>query len=159
MSDEQKAKAEEAKAKAADAAKKKGELLAKSQDRVADRYIKAQKAKGVSVKPTPIAVAPHRGCALSRLAAKPAAVAAPVPAVPGDEIAAQSVALQNPAAAGFSYRKRNPLKCDALPGRAGRAWHRRGVRNQRGGHGRDGGEVYFDSVTMFVFGCSAAGCN
>ena len=40
-----------------DAAKKEGELLAKSQDRVADHYIKAQKAKGVTVKPTPIAVA------------------------------------------------------------------------------------------------------
>ncbi len=51
------AKAEEAKKKAAEGAKKDGELLAKSQDRVADRYIKAQKAKGVTVKPTPIVVA------------------------------------------------------------------------------------------------------
>ena len=58
MTDEQKAKAEEAKAKAADAAKKDAELLTKSQDRVADRYIKAQKAKGVTVKPTPLAAAP-----------------------------------------------------------------------------------------------------
>ena len=57
LTDEQKAKADEAKAKAADAAKKDGELLLKSQDRVADRYIKEQKAKGVVVKPTPIAVA------------------------------------------------------------------------------------------------------
>jgi hypothetical protein len=57
MTDEQKAKADEAKAKAADAAKKEGEQLAKAQDRVADRYIKAQKAKGVVVKPTPIAAA------------------------------------------------------------------------------------------------------
>ena len=57
LTEEQKAKADEAKAKAAEAAKKDGELLAKSQDRVADRYIKAQKAKGVTVKPTPIAVA------------------------------------------------------------------------------------------------------
>ena len=57
LTDEQKAKAEETKAKAAEAAKKDTELLAKSQDRVADRYIKAQKAKGVTVKPTPIAVA------------------------------------------------------------------------------------------------------
>ncbi len=57
LTDEQKAKAEESKAKAAEAAKKDNELLAKSQDRVADRYIKAQKAKGVTVKPTPIAVA------------------------------------------------------------------------------------------------------
>lgn len=43
-----KAKAEEAKTKAADAAKKEAELLAKSQDRVADRYKKAQ---GKSAKP------------------------------------------------------------------------------------------------------------
>ena len=55
--EEQKAKAEETKAKAAEAAKKDAELLAKSQDRVADRYIKAQKAKGITVKPTPIAAA------------------------------------------------------------------------------------------------------
>jgi tRNA/tmRNA/rRNA uracil-C5-methylase (TrmA/RlmC/RlmD family) len=56
-SEEQKAKAVEAKAKAGEAAKKEAELLANSQDRVADRYIKAQKAKGVAVKPTPIAAA------------------------------------------------------------------------------------------------------
>ena len=55
--EEQKAKAEETKAKAAEAAKKDAELLAKSQDRVADRYIKAQKVKGITVKPTPIAAA------------------------------------------------------------------------------------------------------
>ena len=66
LTDEQKAKAEEAKSKAAEAAKKEGESLAKSQDRVADHYIKAQKAKGVTVKPTPVAVA-----------AAPAAPAAP----------------------------------------------------------------------------------
>ena len=42
MDDAAKAKAEEAKAKAADAAKKDAELLAKSQDRVADRYKKGQ---------------------------------------------------------------------------------------------------------------------
>jgi len=66
-SEEQKAKAVEAKAKAGEAAKKEAELLAKSQDRVADRYIKAQKAKGVAVKPTPIATA---------------APAAPAPAAP-----------------------------------------------------------------------------
>ena len=58
LNDEQKAKAEETKAKAAEAAKKDAELLTKSQDRVADRYIKEQKAKGVVVKPTPIAAAP-----------------------------------------------------------------------------------------------------
>jgi len=67
MTDEQKTKAEEAKAKAGEAAKKEAELLAKSQDRVADRYIKAQKAKGVVVKPTAIAAA---------------APAAPAPAAP-----------------------------------------------------------------------------
>jgi hypothetical protein len=58
LNDEQKAKAEDAKGKAAEAAKKDAELLTKSQDRVADRYIKEQKAKGVVVKPTPIAAAP-----------------------------------------------------------------------------------------------------
>ena len=58
LSDEQKAKAEETKAKAAEAAKKDTELLTKSQDRVADRYVKEQKAKGNVVKPTPIAAAP-----------------------------------------------------------------------------------------------------
>lgn len=57
MTDEQKAKADEAKAKTADAAKKEGEQLAKAQDRVASRYIQQQKAKGVVVKPTPIAAA------------------------------------------------------------------------------------------------------
>jgi hypothetical protein len=66
-SEEQKAKAEEAKAKAGEAAKKDAELLGKAQDSVASRYIQQQKAKGVTVKPTPIAVA-----------ATPAA--APVPA-------------------------------------------------------------------------------
>jgi hypothetical protein len=45
MDDAAKAKAEETKAKAADAAKKEAELLAKSQDRVAERYKKGQ-AKG-----------------------------------------------------------------------------------------------------------------
>ena len=54
--DEQKAKAEEAKVKAADAAKKDAESLSKAQDRVAQRYIEDQKAKGVTVTPTPIAV-------------------------------------------------------------------------------------------------------
>lgn len=56
-SEEQKAKAVETKAKAAEAAKKGAELLAKSQDRVASGYIQQQKAKGVVVKPTPIAAA------------------------------------------------------------------------------------------------------
>jgi hypothetical protein len=54
-SEEAKAKAAEAKAKADDAAKADAELLGKAQDRVAARYIKDQKAKGVVVKPTPIA--------------------------------------------------------------------------------------------------------
>jgi hypothetical protein len=54
LTDEQKAKAEETKAKAAEAAKKEAEQLANSMDRVADGYIKAQKAKGITVKPTPI---------------------------------------------------------------------------------------------------------
>ncbi len=57
-SEEQKAKAEETKAKAAEAAKKDAELLDKAQSRVAERYIKEQKAKGVTVKPTPIVAAP-----------------------------------------------------------------------------------------------------
>ena len=56
-SEEAKAKADEAKTKAAEAAKKDGELLGKSQDRTAERYIKEQKAKGVIVKPTAIAAA------------------------------------------------------------------------------------------------------
>ncbi len=58
LTDEQKIAAEAAKTKAADATKKDGELLSKSQDRVATRYIAAQRAKGVTVKPTPIAAAP-----------------------------------------------------------------------------------------------------
>ncbi len=68
MTDEQKAKAGEAKAKAAEAAKKGAEQLSKAMDRVADGYIKAQKAKGVTVKPTPIA---------APAAPAPAAAAAP----------------------------------------------------------------------------------
>lgn len=72
-SDEQKAKAEEAKAKAGEAAKKDAELNTKAQDRVADHYIKAQKAKGVTVKPTPIVAAAPAPAA----AAAPAAVAPP----------------------------------------------------------------------------------
>lgn len=52
MDDAAKAKAEETKAKAADAAKKDAELLAKSQDRVAERYKKGQ---GKGGKPAPAA--------------------------------------------------------------------------------------------------------
>jgi hypothetical protein len=68
-SEEAKAKAEEAKAKAAETAKKDAEALGKSQDQVAERYIRLMKEKGVEVKPTPIA-AP----------APPAPAAAPAPA-------------------------------------------------------------------------------
>lgn len=49
--EEQKAKAAEAGAKAAEAAKNEAELLTKAQDRVAEYYVKSQKAKGVAVKP------------------------------------------------------------------------------------------------------------
>jgi hypothetical protein len=71
LTDEQKAKAEEAKVKAAEAAKIEADQLAKAMDRVADGYIKAQKTKGIMVKPTPI-TAPA--------APAPAAVAVPAPA-------------------------------------------------------------------------------
>ncbi len=50
MDDAAKAKAEEAKAKAAAAAKKEAEELAKSQDRVAERY---KKEKGVKTAAAP----------------------------------------------------------------------------------------------------------
>lgn len=55
LSEEAQAKAAEAKAKAAEAAKAANEQLAAAQDRVAGKYIAEQKAKGVIVKPTPIA--------------------------------------------------------------------------------------------------------
>ena len=83
LTDEQKAKAEETKAKAAEAAKKDAEALGKSQDRVAAGYVKAQKAKGVTVKPTPIAVAaaPAAPAPAAKPAAAPAApTQAPAPA-------------------------------------------------------------------------------
>ena len=72
-SEEAKVKAEEAKAKAAEAAKLANEQLAKAQDRVAARYIAEQKAKGITVKPTPIVAPPAP-------AAAPAAAPAPAPA-------------------------------------------------------------------------------
>ena len=76
-SEEAKAKAEEAKLKAAETAKLEAELLGKAQDRVADRYIREQKAKGVIVKPTPIlppaAAAPAAPAPLAAAAAAPAA--------------------------------------------------------------------------------------
>lgn len=52
---EETAKAEATKSKAAADAEIEKQLLAKSQDRVAARYIDAQRAKGVEVKPTVIA--------------------------------------------------------------------------------------------------------
>lgn len=58
LAEEAKAKAEEAKLAAAGKAKAEAELLGKAQDRVAGRYIKEQKAKGIVVKPTPIAPPP-----------------------------------------------------------------------------------------------------
>ena len=64
------AKAAEAKAKTDEAAAKEKAQLTGAQDRAAARYIKEQKAKGVTVKPTPIAAA-----APAAAAAKPAASA------------------------------------------------------------------------------------
>lgn len=71
LSEEAQAKAAEAKAAAAEKAKAENELLGKAQDRVAEKYIKDQKAKGITVKPTPIPPP----------AAAPAPAAAPVAAV------------------------------------------------------------------------------
>ena len=84
LTDEQKAKAEETKAKAADTAKKDAADMGKAQDRIADRYVKAQKAKGVIVKPTPIVVGGPANAAAPQpavgAAATPATAAAPQPA-------------------------------------------------------------------------------
>ena len=80
LTEEAKVAAEEKKAKAAEAAKKDNEDLAKSQDRVAEKYIKEQKAKGVVVKPTPI-VPPAPPAAAPAVAA-PAAAAVAAPAAP-----------------------------------------------------------------------------
>lgn len=83
LTDEQKAKAEEAKTAAAEKAKVEGELLGKAQDRVAEKYIKEQKAKGVIVKPTPIQPPPAPSAAATPApAAAPAAVPAAAPAAP-----------------------------------------------------------------------------
>jgi outer membrane lipoprotein-sorting protein len=80
-SEEAKAKAAEAKEKAAVAAKTEAELLGKSQDRVAEKYIKDQKAKGIVVKPTPIAPpAPPAAAAPAAAPAAAAPAAAPVAA-------------------------------------------------------------------------------
>ena len=87
-SEEAQAKAAEAKVKAAENAKMESELLGKTQDRVAQKYIGEQKAKGVIVKPTPIAPpappaavppAPTAGAAAPAPAA-PVAAPAPAPA-------------------------------------------------------------------------------
>ena len=77
-SEEAKLKAEEAKVKAAETAKTEAEQLAKAQDRVAEAYIKEQKAKGIIVKPTPIA--PPAPPAVAAPAA-PVTAAAPAPDV------------------------------------------------------------------------------
>ncbi len=78
-SEEAQAKAAEAKVKAAENAKMESELLGKTQDRVAQKYIADQKAKGVIVKPTPIA--PPAPPAAVPLAAT-AGAAAPAPVAP-----------------------------------------------------------------------------
>jgi len=79
LTDEQKAKAEETKAKAAETAKKDAEILGKAQDRVAERYIQQMKAKGIEVKPTPIAPPASAAGAPAPTAAVPPAPA-PAPA-------------------------------------------------------------------------------
>lgn len=86
LTDEQKAKAEEAKAAAAEKAKAEAEQLGKAQDRVAEKYIKEQKAKGVIVKPTPIP--PPAPPAAAAPAPAPTA-AAPAPAAPAAAPAAK----------------------------------------------------------------------
>jgi len=77
LTEEQKVKAEEAKAAAAEKAKADAEQLGTAQDRVAEAYIKGQKAKGVIVKPTPIAP-PAPPAAAAPVA--PSAPVAPAPA-------------------------------------------------------------------------------
>ena len=85
-SEEAQAKAAEAKVKAAENAKMESELLGKTQDRVAQKYIVDQKAKGVIVKPTPIAppappaAVPPASAAGAAVPAPAAPVAAPAPA-------------------------------------------------------------------------------
>ncbi len=78
-SEEAKAKAEEAKAKAAETAKLEAEQLANAQNRVAEAFIRQQKAKGITVKPTPIAP-PAPPAAAVPAAPVAAAPAAPAPA-------------------------------------------------------------------------------
>lgn len=83
-SPEAKAKADETKAKATAAAEVEKANLAKAQDHVAARYISEQKAKGVTVKPTPIA-AP--AAAATPASATPAAAS---PGRPGEKAEAHS---------------------------------------------------------------------
>ena len=78
-SEEAKAKAEEAKAKTAETAKLEAEQLANAQNRVAEAFIRQQKAKGITVKPTPIAP-PAPPAAAVPAAPVAAAPAAPAPA-------------------------------------------------------------------------------
>ena len=78
-SEEAKAKAEEAKVKAAETAKAEAEQLANAQNRVAEAFIQQQKAKGITVKPTPI-VPPAPPAAAAPAAPVAAAPAAPAPA-------------------------------------------------------------------------------
>lgn len=78
LSEEAQAKAAEAKAAAAEKAKAENELLGKAQDRVAEKYIKDQKAKGITVKPTPIP--PPAAAAPGPAPAAVATAPAPAPA-------------------------------------------------------------------------------
>ncbi len=78
-SEEAKAKAEEAKVKAAETAKLEAEQLANAQNRVAEAFIRQQKAKGITVKPTPIAP-PAPPAAIAPVAPVAVAPAAPAPA-------------------------------------------------------------------------------
>lgn len=78
-SEEAKAKAEEAKVKAAETAKLEAEQLANAQNRVAEAFIRQQKAKGIIVTPTPIvppAPPPAAAPAAAPVAAAPAPAAA-----------------------------------------------------------------------------------
>jgi hypothetical protein len=81
-SEEAKAKAAEAKAKADHGGKVAGYQLCKSMNAVAERHIKAQKAKGVTVTPTetPPCADPGPFVPPAPQAAAPAAAAAPAPA-------------------------------------------------------------------------------
>jgi hypothetical protein len=75
--EEQAAKQAEAKAKTAEADAKATADLAAAQDKVASRWIAAEKAKGITVKPTPIAPPAPPAAVPAPPAAPPAASAAP----------------------------------------------------------------------------------